>query len=70
MWMTNISGGQREQTIYSVRDSDIKILGNKVVIPIMSLINKLRQQNTFHTCVFRLKQEVKALGCESPNCVF
>ena len=54
MWMTNISGGQREQTIYSVRDSDIKTLGDKVVIPIMSLINKLRQQNTFQPFVSRL----------------
>ena len=61
MWMTNISGGQREQTIYSVRDSDIKILGNKVVIPIMSLINKLRQQNTFQLCVSRLTTRSQGL---------
>ena len=62
MSMTNISGGQKEQTIYSVRVSDIKILGNKVVIPIMSLINKLRQQNTFHTCVFRLTTRSQGFG--------
>ena len=62
MWMTFISGGQREQTIYSVRVSDIKILGNKVVIPIMPLINKLRQRNTFHPCVSRLTTRSQGFG--------
>ena len=37
MLMTLISGGQRVQTIHSIRVSDIKILDNQVVIPIMSL---------------------------------
>ena len=36
MLMTRISGGQRAQTIHSIRVSDIKILDNKVVIPVMS----------------------------------
>ena len=38
MLMTLISGEQR--TIHSIRVSDIKILDNKVVIPIMSLIKQ------------------------------
>ena len=42
MLMTRISGGQRAQTIHSIRVSDIKILDNKVVIPIMSLIKQTK----------------------------
>ena len=42
MLMTLISGGQRAQTIHSIRVSDIKILDNKVVIPIMSLIKQTK----------------------------
>ena len=38
--MTLISGEQR--TIHSIRVSDIKILDNKVVIPIMSLIKQTK----------------------------
>ena len=42
MLMTLISGGQMPQTIYSIRVSDIKILNNKVVILIMSLIKQTK----------------------------
>ena len=42
MLMTLISGGQWAQTIHSIRVSDIKILDNKVVIPIMSLIKQTK----------------------------
>ena len=42
MLMTLISGGQRAQTIYSIRVPDIKILDNKVVIPIMSPIKQTK----------------------------
>ena len=40
MFITLISGGQRSQTIHGIGVSDIKILDNKVVIPIMSLIKQ------------------------------
>ena len=40
--MTVISGGQRDQAIHSFGVSDIKILDNKVVIPIMSLIKQTK----------------------------
>ena len=40
MLMTLISGEQR--TIHSIRVSDIKILDNKVVIPIMFLIQQTK----------------------------
>ena len=40
MLMTLISGGQRAQNNHNIRVSDIKILDNKVVIPIMSLIKQ------------------------------
>ena len=46
MFMTLISGGQRTQTIPSIGVSDIKILDNKVVIPIMSLIKKSKANKT------------------------
>ena len=42
MLMTLISGGQRAKTIHSVRVSDIKILDNKFVITIMSLIKQTK----------------------------
>ena len=42
MLITLISGGQRVQNIHSIRVSDIKILDNKVVIPIMSLIKQTK----------------------------
>ena len=42
MLMTLISGGRRDQTIHSIRVSDIKILDNKVVIPIMSLTKQTK----------------------------
>ena len=38
--MILISGGQRSQSIHSIRFSDIKTLDNKVVIPIMFLIKE------------------------------
>ena len=40
MLMALTSGGQRAQTIHSIAAFDIKILDNKVVIPIMSLIKQ------------------------------
>ena len=40
MLMTLISGGQGAQTNHNIRVSDIKILDNKVVIPVMSLIKQ------------------------------
>ena len=40
MLMALTSGGQRAQTIHSITAFDIKILDNKVVIPIMSLIKQ------------------------------
>ena len=42
MLMTLISRGQRAQAIHSIRVSDIKILNNKAVIPIMSLIKQTK----------------------------
>ena len=42
MLMTLISGGQGAQTIHSIRVSDIKILDNKVIIPIMSPIKQTK----------------------------
>ena len=42
MLMKLTSGGQRAQTIHSIRVSDIKILDNKVVIPIMPLIKQTK----------------------------
>ena len=42
MLMTLISGGQRAQTIHSIRVFGIKLLDNKVVIPIMSLIKQTK----------------------------
>ena len=40
--MTLISGGQWAQTIHIMRVSDIKILDNKVVISVMSLIKQIK----------------------------
>ena len=40
--MKLISGGQRAKTIHSIRGSGTKILDNKVVVPIMPLINQTR----------------------------
>ena len=42
MLMALISGGQRAQTIHSIRVSDIKILDYKVVMSIMSLIKQTK----------------------------
>ena len=42
MLMTLISVGQRARTIHSIRVSDTKILDNKLVIPIMSLIKQTK----------------------------
>ena len=42
MLMTLISGGQRAQTIHSIKVSEIKILDNEVVIPTMSLIKQTK----------------------------
>ena len=43
MLMTLISEGQRAQTINSIRVPDIKILDNKIVLPIMPLVKKTKQ---------------------------
>ena len=43
MLMTIISGGERAQTFPQFRVSDITILDNKVVTPIMSLIKQTKQ---------------------------
>ena len=40
--MALISGGQRVRAIHSIRVSDLKILDNKVVIPIMPLIKQTK----------------------------
>ena len=42
MLMTLISEGQRTHTIHKTRVSDLKILDNKVVIPIMSPIKQTK----------------------------
>ena len=42
MLMPFISGGQRAQTIHSIRVSDIRILDNNAVIPVMSLIKQAK----------------------------
>ena len=42
MLMKLISGDQRYQIIHSIRVPDIKILDNKVVIPIMSVIKQTK----------------------------
>ena len=58
MLMTLISGEQR--TIHSIRVSDIKILDNKVVIPIMSLIKKTKPTKHMTPLCFQIyKKEPK-----------
>ena len=52
MLMTPISGGDMVQTIHSIRVSDVKILGNKVIIPIMSVIKQNKPTETHDTHVF------------------
>ena len=52
MLMTLISGEQR--TIHSIRVSDIKILDNKVVIPIMSLIKKTKPAKRMTPLCFQI----------------
>ena len=60
MFMTLISGGQRTQTIHSIGVSDIKILDNKVVIPIMSLIKKTKPTKPMTPLCFQIyKKEPK-----------
>ena len=63
MLMTLISGGQRPQTIYSIRVSDIKILDNKVVIPIMSLIKQTKPTKHMAPLCFQIYNK------EPPNWV-
>ena len=43
--MTLISGDQRVQTIHSIRVSNTKLLGNKVIIPIMSVVKETKPRN-------------------------
>ena len=45
MLMTLISEGQRVQTINSIKVPDIKILINKIVLSIMSLVKKTKPKN-------------------------
>ena len=52
MLMTLISGEQR--TIHSIRVSDIKILDNKVVIPIMSLIKQTKPTKDMAPLCFQI----------------
>ena len=52
MLMTPVSGGDMVQTIHSIRVSDVKILGNKVIIPIMSVIKQNKPTETHDTHVF------------------
>ena len=54
MLMTLISGGQRAETIHSTRVSDIKILDNKVVTPIMSLIKQTKPAKHMAPLCFKL----------------
>ena len=63
MLMTLISGGQRAQTIHSIRVSDIKILDNKVVIPIMSLIKQTKPTKHMAPLCFQIYNK------ESMRCV-
>ena len=42
MLMTLVSGDQRAQNIHSIRFFDVKILDNKVVKPIISLIKQTK----------------------------
>ena len=60
MFMTLISGGQRTQTIHGIGVSDIKILDNKVVVPIMSLIKKTKLTKHMTPLCFQIyKKEPK-----------
>ena len=61
MLMTLISGEQR--TIHSIRVSDIKILDNKVVIPIMSLIKQTKPTKHMAPLCFQIYNK------EPPNWV-
>ena len=60
MLMTLISGGQRAQTIHSIRISDIKKLDNKVVITTMSLIKQTKAtKHMAHLCFQIYNKEPK-----------
>ena len=63
MLMTLISEGQRAKTIHSIRVSDIKILDNKVVIPIMSLIKQTKPTKHMAPLCFQIYNK------ESMRCV-
>ena len=54
MLMTVILGRQKAQTIHSIRVSDIKILDNKVVIPIMSLIKQTKPTKDMAPLCFQI----------------
>ena len=51
--MKLISGGQRAKTIHSIRGSGTKILDNKVVVPIVPLINQTRQAKHIEPLCFQ-----------------
>ena len=55
--MTLISGSRRVQAIYSVSVSDIKILDNKVVITIMSLIKQTKPTKHMSPLFFQAYQK-------------
>ena len=63
MLMTLISGGQRAETIHSTRVSDIKILDNKAVTPIMSLIKQTKPTKHMAPLCFQIYNK------ESMRCV-
>ena len=54
MLMTLISGGQRVQAIHNIRVFDIKILNNKAVIPIMSLIKQTKSAKHMAPLCFQI----------------
>ena len=54
MLMTLISGSLRAQTISNIRVSDIKILYNKVVISIMSLIKQTKPAKPMALLYFQI----------------
>ena len=54
MLMTLISGGQRAQIIHSIRVSDIEILDNKVVIPIMFLFKQTKPTKDMAPLCFQI----------------
>ena len=65
--MKLISGGQRVRTIHSIRVSDIKILVNKVVIPIMPLIKQTKPTKYLAPLCFQVYNKEPKLCVVSHN---